>query len=199
VYRLRAEKFGPWVRPEHVVVELGVGAGWNLARMLCARRIGCDAAEFLAPEVAALGIEFFANTRDLGDATADVVIAHHVLEHLIEPAAALRDLGRVLRPDGRLIVHVPWEIERRYAHYRPDEPNHHVHSWNAQSLGNWVTALGWRIESIRVRRHGYDRFAANAAARLRAGETGFRLVRAAMLALRPVREVELVARHGALG
>ena len=55
--------------------------------------------------------------------------------------------------------------------------------------------LGWKIEAVRVRRYGYDRFAANLAARLRLGETGFRLLRAGMIALRPLREIELVARR----
>ena len=37
VMRLRAEKFQPHVRPVDTVLELGVGAGWNLGRLLCAR------------------------------------------------------------------------------------------------------------------------------------------------------------------
>ncbi len=37
----------------------------------------------------------------------DVVIASHVLEHLTEPEFALRQMDRVLRPNGLLIVGVP--------------------------------------------------------------------------------------------
>src|SRR5213075_402046 len=58
VMALRAEKFQRHVRAEHVVLELGVGAGWNLGRLRCARRIGCDTSEFLSERVTALGIEF---------------------------------------------------------------------------------------------------------------------------------------------
>lgn len=197
VHRLRAEKFAPWVAPSHVVFELGVGSGWNLARLECARRVGTDAAAFLADRVRALGIEFVAGMSEMGEATVDVALCHHALEHLVDPAEALRGLQRIVRPGGRLVVHVPWEVERRYARYDPAEPNHHLYHWNAQNLGNLVALLGWRVHQCRVRRYGYDRFAANVALKARLGETGFRILRNALIALRPFREVELVAERGA--
>ncbi len=189
---LRAEKFQRHVRPEDVVVELGVGSGWNLGRLRCARRIGVDTATFLGERVAALGIEFLTDLAALPEATADVAICHQTLEHMLEPAAALRALARVLKRGGRLVLHVPWERERRYGHYRTTEPNHHLYNWNAQNVGNLVTVLGYRVESVAVRRYGYDRFAADAAARLRWGERGFRLVRACLVGVRPLWEVELI-------
>jgi SAM-dependent methyltransferase len=39
--------------------------------------------------------------------TFDLVICKHVLEHLAEPESAFRELGRVLRPQGRLLVLTP--------------------------------------------------------------------------------------------
>ena len=190
---LRAEKFQSHVHPSDVVFELGVGSGWNLARLQCARRIGCDTSEFLAERVKALGIEFASNPASVPDASADVVICHHTLEHLLEPARALQELARVMKPAGKLILHVPWERECRYSNYQSDEPNHHLHSWNAQTLGNLVTVLGFKIESVTTRRYGYDRFAANLAARIGAGQSGFRFIRSCMIAIRPLREVELIA------
>lgn len=197
VWRLRAEKFQVRVTPSDTVVELGAGAGWNLARLTCARRIGCEVAEFLAPELTALGIEFVADIRAVPPEVADVALCHHVLEHLLDPAEGLRQLARVLRPDGLLVLHVPWETERRYGRFDPVEPNRHLFHWNAQNLGNLATVLGWRIERVSVRRYGYDRFAAQTALRWHLGEGGFRLLRRLGLALRPLREVELIARRPA--
>jgi len=193
VYQLRSKKFQRWIAGTDTVFEYGVGAGWNLARLRCGRRIGFDTADFLADRVKALGIEFVSGTSVMLDGSVDVVICHQTLEHLLEPVAALRDMARMLKRRGRLVLHVPWEVESRYARFDPDEPNHHLYHWNAQNLGNLMTVLGWRIEALRVRRYGYDRFAANIAARLRCGNAGFRLIRAGMVALRPLREVELVA------
>jgi len=39
--------------------------------------------------------------------TFDLVICKHVLEHLAEPEPAFRELGRILRPQGRLLVLTP--------------------------------------------------------------------------------------------
>jgi SAM-dependent methyltransferase len=43
----------------------------------------------------------------LADASVDVLVCYHVLEHVPDDAAALRELGRVLRPGGVGIVQVP--------------------------------------------------------------------------------------------
>ncbi len=41
------------------------------------------------------------------DCSLDAVIACHVIEHLVNPIAALREFERVLRPQGRLVLVVP--------------------------------------------------------------------------------------------
>ena len=193
VMALRADKFRRHVRPDDVVFEFGVGAGWNLGKLRCARRIGCDTSDFLRERVMALGIEFVTDVAAVPDKTADVVICHQTLEHLLKPAETLTQFARVLKSAGKLILHVPWERERRYARFRADEPNHHLYNWNTQNIGNLIVLLGCKIESIRIRRYGYDRFAANLAVRLRAGEPGFRIIRACMIAMRPLIEVEVIA------
>ncbi len=43
---------------------------------------------------------------DLGDATLDMVLANHVLEH-VDDSAALREIARVLRPGGQAVITVP--------------------------------------------------------------------------------------------
>ncbi len=41
------------------------------------------------------------------DATFDVITANMVVEHLQEPAALFREVNRVLRPHGRMLIHTP--------------------------------------------------------------------------------------------
>jgi SAM-dependent methyltransferase len=43
----------------------------------------------------------------LAGAVFDYVLCHHVLEHIDDPAPALREVSRVLKPDGGLSVAVP--------------------------------------------------------------------------------------------
>jgi SAM-dependent methyltransferase len=159
----------------------------------CARKLGHDVTEFLEPELERHGIEFVAATHQLASGTVDVAICHHVLEHVAEPAAVLREMLRLLRPGGTLLAAVPFEKEHRYRAYDPDEPNHHLYSWNTQTLGNLVVDAGFVLDSAALGQFGYDRFAAVWADRLRVGERGFRCIRALAHGLQPGREVRVTA------
>lgn len=194
VMALRAGKFQKHVSRTDTVFEYGVGSGWNLGKLECSRKIGYDTATFLRERVQAVGVEFVEDTAKVPSEDIDVAICHQTLEHVLEPAACLAEFARILKPNGKLIVHVPWERERRYVRYDPAEPNHHLYTWNAQTLGNLLTVTGFMVDSIAVRRYGWDRFAANTASRLRLGEHGFRLLRRLMVSLRPLLEVEAAAR-----
>lgn len=193
VARLRAEKIGPCVRSSDVVLEYGVGQGWNLAELNCRKKMGFDVADFLEPSLRALGIEFIADTKALGDGTVDVVLCHHTLEHLPDPPAALREMRRLLAPAGRLLLYVPLEREARYKDFNPAEPNHHLYSWNTQTLGNLVRELGFEIAAAGTGEFGYSRFAAVWAAKWHLGEAGFRWLRRLAHCVRPAREVRIVA------
>jgi SAM-dependent methyltransferase len=189
----RAEKLQPFISSSDVVFEFGAGAGWNLGALSCASKKAHDAAEFLRDKIVAAGAEFVADPSELADDSINVVLLHHSLEHLLKPAECLQGLRRVLKPGGRLIIHVPWEREKRYRKYSEREPNHHLYTWNSQTLGNLVVSCGYDLQSIRTRRYGYDRFAGAMAAKCRLGRPGFRLLRHFLILARPLLEVELVA------
>jgi len=193
VAALRARKFAALIGAQDVVLEYGVGAGWNLAALRCGRKLGFDVTEFLEPSLRAQGIEFVADTQALPDALADVVLCHHTLEHLLHPPNALAEMRRLLKPAGRLLLYVPFERERRYEHFDAAEPNHHLYSWNVQTLGNLVEEAGFKVSQAGIGEFGYDRFAATWAARLRLGESGFRCLRRMVHLIRPAFEVRLIA------
>jgi SAM-dependent methyltransferase len=193
VARLRARKFAPYIRGGDVVLEYGVGSGWNLAALACARKIGFDVADFLEPSVRALGIEYIGDTQSLPEASADVVLCHHTLEHLLQPADALREMRRLLKAEGRLLLYVPLERQQDGKQFRRDEPNHHLFSWNVQTLGSLVEESGFQVAESGLGEFGYSRFAAAWAVKFRVGERGFRYLRGFLHLLRPLREVRLVA------
>ncbi len=193
VAALRGRKFAPLIGAEDVVLEYGVGGGWNLAALRCRRKIGFDVADFLASSVCARGIEFVADTKVLGDAVADVVICHHTLEHVLHPAVVLDEIKRLLKNEGRVLLYVPFEREGKYEYFRPDEPNHHLYSWNVQTLGNLAQEAGFRVLNAGTGEFGYTRFSAAWAAKLGLGEAGFRSLRRLLLMIRPAWEVRLVA------
>ena len=54
-----------------------------------------------------LGVKMVTNTHDLPDQSIDVIYSSHVLEHMPDPGATLREFRRLLAPQGSLFVFVP--------------------------------------------------------------------------------------------
>lgn len=194
--RARADLFQPWIDPAAVVFEFGCGWGWNLGHLYCARRLGHDIASFVPPALVDLGIEYVEDPSQLASGSASVVLCHHALEHVIDPAAVLRELKRIVSDDGILILSVPYEKERRYRRFDPTDPNHHLYSWTVQTLGTLVSVTGWRVETAELRAYGDDRRAARWAVRLGWGERGFRWLRLGLRTLRPIQEIVIRAKPG---
>jgi SAM-dependent methyltransferase len=192
VTRARAEKFSRFIAAGDALLEYGAGAGWNLAQLKCRRRLAFDLEDHLPASIRE-SVEFIASTQSVPDNAMDVVLCHHALEHILNPPAALEEMRRMLRPQGKLLLFVPHEREMRYWRFERGEPNHHLYSWNAQTLGNLVEESGFEVIEAGIGQFGYDRFAAVWADKLRAGETGFRLLRATLRRLKPVFEVRVVA------
>ncbi len=108
----------PHLRPGLDLLDVGCGPG-NLTRDLASRVapgrvVGLDAAaEVVAAAQAdadAAGgerVDFVVGDvygLDLDDDSFDVVHAHQVLQHLSDPVGALREMHRVVRPDGLVAV-----------------------------------------------------------------------------------------------
>lgn len=193
VARLRAEKLQPHIKPTDTVVEFGAGLGWNLANLNCARRIATDLEDFLPPDLKKSGVEFSPSSETIPTETAHVVVCHHVLEHVESPREMLREAHRILVLGGQLLVFVPYEKELKYRHYDPKEPNHHLFSWNAQTLGNLIATQSFTVQTCHIAEFGYDRFAAKLALRFHLGENTFRALRRVAHLLRAGQEVRLVA------
>ena len=104
----------PHLRPGLALLDIGCGPGTitaDLAELVApGQAIGLDAsAEVIAQAEAYAANRGITNLRcEVGDlfslsyddATFDVVHAHQVLQHLVDPGAALLELRRVLRPGG---------------------------------------------------------------------------------------------------
>ena len=104
----------PHLRPGLDLLDVGCGPGTitaDLARLVAPGRVvGVDrSAEVLeeAARNAAPALEYRTGDvyrLDLPDGSFDVVHAHQVLQHLSDPAAAVAEMRRVLRPGGLLAV-----------------------------------------------------------------------------------------------
>lgn len=97
-----------------VLVDVGCGTG-NLFRALAARFsscIGIDAVKYedLPATIAFKQADLDRDPLPLADATADVVAAVETIEHLENPRAFCRELTRVARPRGWVVVTTPNQL-----------------------------------------------------------------------------------------
>ena len=140
LYRLLGTEPGSRAR----VLEIGCGTGANLRE----RRSRSTAAVGIDLEIRAL-----AYCRDLAvvqadalaalpfaDTTFDAVVLLDVLEHLADPGALVREMGRVLRQGGAVVIMVPAGPEL-WSYW--DEMHGHQRRYTKASLAS-VFGQGWR-------------------------------------------------------
>jgi len=108
----------PHLRPGVVLLDVGCGPGsitLDLADLVApATVVGVDNVPAVLAEATAAAerrgtsnvtfVEASAYALPQADASVDVVHAHQVLQHLADPAAALAEMRRVLRPGGIVAV-----------------------------------------------------------------------------------------------
>lgn len=102
---------------------LDVGAGDAPYRELFAHveYLTADWAESVHDDARGSDLIASADRLPVDDASFDAVVLTQVLEHVPDPGAVMRELHRVLRPDGTLLLTAPlaWELhEAPYDFYR---------------------------------------------------------------------------------
>src|SRR5438105_13740755 len=117
MHRLLRERWGDPAGKR--IVDLGSSRGLFLARFPASERAGIE----IDPEERRLGVEHgvealehFVNVFDGGrmvarlpfeDASADVVLAGEIIEHIVDTESFLREIARVLRPGGAVLLSTP--------------------------------------------------------------------------------------------
>jgi SAM-dependent methyltransferase len=141
---LRDRRTGGWA------VDIGAAAGGN-TRVL--QTLGWSP---LALEYSEIGAELArsrglrvsradAHDLPLQDGSMGVVTALDVLEHLKDDDRAARELRRVLRPDGFLVVAVPADPALWSAH---DDAVGHLRRYTGESLCALLTGAGFDIQRM---------------------------------------------------
>jgi 2-polyprenyl-3-methyl-5-hydroxy-6-metoxy-1,4-benzoquinol methylase len=140
------------------VLEVGSGVGIISEFLLtrCESLILSDSREIFldelrrrfsdVPHVQFRRLDLSSRPYDVGGAAPDTVICMNVLEHVEDDVAALRALGELLAPGGRLILQVPnyprlfGTLDRTYDHFR---------RYGARQLRATLDRAGFRVVALR--------------------------------------------------
>lgn len=97
------------------------------------------------------------------DDSIDLIIMNSVLEHLDEPVSTVRELHRVLSPNGVLFINVPSWIGKRALEFSAfrlglsprEEMEDHRRYYNNQQLWLEIRKAGFSPSLIKVKRHKF--------------------------------------------
>lgn len=146
--------FSRWVDPDSTILDLGCGYGEFInnieARRKFAVDLNPDTPGFLRPEVSFIRADA-SRIDQLPDASLDTVFTSNFLEHLPDKAvlkAVLAEVGRLLRPGGRVLLMGPNVRCVPGAYW--DFWDHHL-PLTELSLTEGLTLQGFEIERVVAR------------------------------------------------
>jgi len=99
-------------QPDHRILDVGCGTGYILSQLPGAQRFGLDLSAFMVKRAQErLGKNAAITHGDaeklpFPDASFDRVIASSLLSHVLHPEQVVRELKRVVKPDGRVVISV---------------------------------------------------------------------------------------------
>jgi len=150
-------------KPSGQLLEVGFGNGATLARL---KELGWNVSgvEFdpVAVELARnLGIDARLGSLEDGaypDESFDAVVSSHLLEHLPDPHAHLKECHRILRSGGRLVLTTPNAASLGHfifgQHWRGLEPPRHLHIFGPASIVKLAGEAGFRYVKVSATARG---------------------------------------------
>jgi len=143
--------YEPFIKAEDKVLDFGCGGGYMLDKIRCKVMYGVDINPLARKAAQNKGIRVFEKLKELPSGLRfDVILSHHTLEHLENPAEVIQEFKKYLKKDGFLICVVPiddWRIEKRF---KPDDINKHLYTWTPLLLGNLFIYCGYKIKDIQI-------------------------------------------------
>jgi ubiquinone/menaquinone biosynthesis C-methylase UbiE len=106
-YRLFEREVERHLRPQHTLLDAGCGRTAPILTKYhgkARRLVGVDVVDFGAGIEGVELVNSDLANMPLEDGCADLVMARSVMEHLTDPLSVYRELNRVMRPGGHLVV-----------------------------------------------------------------------------------------------
>jgi SAM-dependent methyltransferase len=140
--------FRPHVTPADTVLDFGCNDGLFLSCLPVAKRIGIEVNPAARARCVSRDIELHEDISTVPSEAVDVAISNHCLEHTLAPFETIRQIHRVLKPGGKLVLVLPFDDWRNAVHrnWRPNDRDNHLFTWSPMNIGNLLTEAGFEVE-----------------------------------------------------
>jgi ubiquinone/menaquinone biosynthesis C-methylase UbiE len=147
---INARKFTPELNNPKTILDFGCGGGYMLSHLDADFKYGLEVNEIAQKEAILNGVTVFNDLTLIQDSSIDALVSNHALEHVFFPLGTLKEIYRVLGPNGRFICFLPLEDWRRQKKFREAEINNHLHGWTPQLMGNILVEAGFSFDKIKI-------------------------------------------------
>ena len=103
------------------------------------------------------------NEKIPADNKFDIVVLFHTLEHIIDPITLLKNIKKLLKPKGKILIEVPnsddfhLKLNKFYKEFYWERA--HIHYFNPKILKNVIQKSGFKnIRIVGVQRYGIENF-----------------------------------------
>ena len=146
------------------VLEIGFGNG-NLLNNLRALGWETEGIDFdpgavkSAQELYGLNVKWGAlESQRYADNTFDAIVMSHVIEHLHDPIALIRECYRILKPQGRLVISTPNIESLGYQTFQSAwlslDPPRHLYLFSVKTLRQLTEQCGFHISFLKTSSRG---------------------------------------------
>ena len=146
LFRAKCANRDYWKYLNGRILEFGCGLGQNIF-LKRKNAIGLDISEFSIKECEKRGINVLRDSKKIKDNEFDSILACHVLEHMENPAETLREIKRILKPKGRLLILLPVACHNRplKGSFKSDLSKH-LFNWNFPAINELLNFVGFKIK-----------------------------------------------------
>lgn len=128
------------LNPDVAVLDYGCGLGQVSAAL--ANVTFFDYSEYAINFLIQQGKTAFSHVENIPKTSFDFLLSSHSLEHSITPAEDLKNFHHYVKPEGKLILILPVEVNLKPS-LEPDS-NQHFQCWTFQTITNLLVHCGWR-------------------------------------------------------
>lgn len=127
-------KFEKYISKHDTVLDFGCGGGYLLKNIQTdGNKIGVEINPTARQEAEKNGVICFDSLDKIEDNSIDVVISNHALEHVEYPSNVLKELKRIIKDQGKILIVVPHENSKTV---NVNDKNMHLYTWTPQNLVN---------------------------------------------------------------